>query len=292
MPDYPLPAHHLGVEHLAVLDYVCLSTTLALPAQTLVPVSLEADNRMGGWRIRSMFGTVGWLTAEESAEFPDLERIRTAGMTASTTAVVDLDDVAVNIGLSPWHIARNNQPEGTVLLAGGVAAGLDTSMSSDVQSSQIEALGTASVFVQFHHVGEAIVVTVDDAVLGLLGLASDFDILANLLAQAPIAAYAYIAKGMVAVDLPVDPDNLFAPSVPPLPSLFDTPLIPNTLSSSAESGGEVVLSFDPEEYLESPAATKPVSKRFLSTSAFNNEPATEAFEALLRRYELGQSDED
>ncbi|MDN5784068.1 MAG: hypothetical protein L0H28_05090, partial [Corynebacterium casei] len=214
MSDYPLPAHHLGVEHLAVLDYVCLSATLALPAQTQIPVTLEADNRTGGWRVRSMFGTVGWLTAEEAAEFPDMERLRSAGMTASTTAVVDLDDVAVNLGLAPWHIARNDQPEGTVLLAGGVAAGLDTSMSSDVQSSQIEALGTACVFVQFHHVAGSIVVTVDDAVLGLLGQATDFELLTQLLAQAPIAARAYIADGMVAVDLPADPNNLFAPSVP------------------------------------------------------------------------------
>ncbi|MFZ2292034.1 MAG: hypothetical protein WAW05_06410 [Corynebacterium casei] len=292
MSDYPLPAHHLGVEHLAVLDYVCLSATLALPAQTQIPVTLEADNRTGGWRVRSMFGTVGWLTAEEAAEFPDMERLRSAGMTASTTAVVDLDDVAVNLGLAPWHIARNDQPEGTVLLAGGVAAGLDTSMSSDVQSSQIEALGTACVFVQFHHVAGSIVVTVDDAVLGLLGQATDFELLTQLLAQAPIAARAYIADGMVAVDLPADPNNLFAPSVPTLPSLFDAPLIPTPLPTPGEDTEDAMLSFDPSEYLESAEATKPKSQRFLTTPQFDDQPATEAFEALFRKHDLGKPDED
>lgn len=292
MSDYPLPAHHLGVEHLAVLDYVCLSTTLTLPAQTQIPVTLEADNRTGGWRVRSMFGTVGWLTSEEAAEFPDMERLRSAGMTASTTAVVDLDDVAVNIGLAPWHIARNDQPEGTVLLAGGVAAGLDTSTSWDVQSTQIEALGTASVFVQFHHIGENIVVTVDDAVLGLLGPAADYGVLAQLLAQAPIAARAYIAQGLVAVDLPGDPDNLFAPSVPALPSLFDAPLLPTTLPPAGDNVEDEVLIFDPASYLQSAAALKPASKRFFGSAAVNDDPATQTFEELFRKYNLGEATED
>lgn len=290
MPDYPLPAHHLGVEHLAVLDFVCLSTTLSIPAQTQVPVTLEADNRTGGWRIRSLFGTLGWLSAEETAEFPDLELLRAAGMTASTTAEVDLDDVAVNLGLAPWHIAHNNQPEGTVLLAGGVPAAVDTSMTSDVQQSQIEAMGTASVFVEFHHIGDDIVITVDDSVFGLLGPAADYELLVQLLAQAPIAARAYIASGMVAVDLPADPQQLFAPNVPPLSFGINTPLIPSPLALGGEAADEL-LSFDPEEFVEPPHATKPESARFLARPDFDNQPATEAFQALFHKDPASDADD-
>lgn len=284
MPDYPLPANHLGVEHLAVLDFVCLSTTLSLPAPTQVPVTLEADNRTGGWRIRSMFGTLGWLNAQEAADFPDLDRLRAAGMTASTTAEVYLDEVAVNLGLAPWHIARNDQPDNTVLLAGGVPAAVDTSMTSDVQQSQIEALGTASVFVEFHHIGDDIVITVDDAVFGLLGPAADYELLVQLLAQTPLAARAYIAQGLVAVDLPADPQQLFVASVPKLNSDTDATVFPASLPTTGELADEL-LSFDPAEYLDPPHATKDKSQRFFHTPKFDNQPATEAFEALFRKEE-------
>ena len=282
MPDYPLPANHLGVEHLAVLDFVCLSTTLSLPAPTQVPVTLNVDHRTGGWRVRSLFGTLGWLTAEEAAEYPDLDRLRAAGMTASTTAEVHLDEVAVNLGLAPWHIARNDQPENTVLLAGGVPAAIDTSMTSDVQQSQIEALGTACVFVEFHHIGDDIVVTVDDAVFGLLGPAADFELLVQLLAQTSVSARAYVAEGLVAVDLPADPHQLFAPNVPKLNADVAAPIFPSSLPAAGDVPEEV-LSFDPSDYLEPPHATKDKTQRFLSTPQFDNQPATEAFEALFRR---------
>lgn len=289
MSDYPLALNHCGVEYLAVLDNVCLATTLSLPAQTQIPVTLEADNRTGGWRIRSMFGTVGWLDADESAEYPALERVRDAGITVSTTAVVDLDDVAVNIGLAPWQIAVNNQPEGTVVLNGGVPAALDISMSDDVNAAQITALGTACVFVQLHHIAGAIVVTVDDSVLGVLGAVTDFGVLTQLLAQAPIAARAYIAGGMVAVDLPADPDNLFAPSVPPLPALADAPLLPQpTYSGNVDAE----LSFDPSDYLLPAKASKPASQRFITHQIFDDTPATEAFQALLRGEDPEAPEED
>ena len=291
MPDYPLPANHLGVEHLAVLDFVCLSTTLSLPAPTQVPVTLKVDHRTGGWRVRSLFGTLGWLTAEEAAEYPDLERLRAAGMTASTTAEVHLDEVAVNLGLAPWHIARNDQPENTVLLAGGVPAAIDTSMTSDVLQSQIEALGTACVFVEFHHIGDDIVVTVDDAVFGLLGPAADFELLVQLLAQTSVSARAYVAEGLVAVDLPADPHQLFAPSVPKLNAAVAAPIFPSSLPAAGDAPEEV-LSFDPSDYLEPPHATKDKTQRFLSAPQFDNQPATEAFEALFRREQTDDQVDD
>src|SRR5699024_10862161 len=175
MPDYPLPANHLGVEHLAVLDFVCLSTTLSLPAPTQVPVTLNVDHRTGGWRVRSLFGTLGWLTAEEAAEYPDLDRLRAAGMTASTTAEGHLDGVAVHLAPSPLHIARDDQPENSVLFAGGVPAAIDTSITSYLQQSQIEGLGTAYVFVEFPLIEDDIVVIVHDDVLGLLEKVVDYE---------------------------------------------------------------------------------------------------------------------
>ncbi|MDN5729012.1 hypothetical protein [Corynebacterium casei] len=53
-----------------------------------------------------------------------------------------------------------------------------------------------------------------------------------------------------------------------------------------------MLSFDPSEYLESTEATKPKSQRFLTTPQFDDQPATEAFEALFRKHDLGKPDED
>ena len=274
-----------------MLDFVCLSTTLSLPAPTQVPVTLNVDHRTGGWRVRSLFGTLGWLTAEEAAEYPDLDRLRAAGMTASTTAEVHLDEVAVNLGLAPWHIARNDQPENTVLLAGGVPAAIDTSMTSDVLQSQIEALGTACVFVEFHHIGDDIVVTVDDAVFGLLGPAADFELLVQLLAQTSVSARAYVAEGLVAVDLPADPHQLFAPSVPKLNAAVAAPIFPSSLPAAGDAPEEV-LSFDPSDYLEPPHATKDKTQRFLSAPQFDNQPATEAFEALFRREQTDDQVDD
>ncbi|MDN6417088.1 MAG: hypothetical protein L0K11_10780, partial [Corynebacterium casei] len=59
-----------------------------------------------------------------------------------------------------------------------------------------------------------------------------------------------------------------------------------------EDTEDAMLSFDPSEYLESTEATKPKSQRFLTTPQFDDQPATEAFEALFRKHDLGKPDED
>src|SRR5699024_8174379 len=154
------------------------------------------------------------------------------------------------------------QPENTVLLAGGVPAAIDTSMTSDVLQSQIEALGTACVFVEFHHIGDDIVVTVDDAVFGLLGPAADFELLVQLLAQTSVSARAHGAEGLVGVDVPADPQPLSAPNVPKLNADVAAPIFPSSLPAAGERPDEG-LSLDPTGYPEPPHGTKGKTPRSL-----------------------------
>src|SRR5690625_7926671 len=91
--------------------------------------------------------------------------------------------------------------------------------------------------------GDDIVITVDDAVFGLLGPAADYELLVQLIAQTPLAARAYIAQGLVAVDLPADPQQLFVASVPKLNSDTDATVFPASLPTTGELADEL-LSLD------------------------------------------------
>src|SRR5699024_10228261 len=90
--------------------------------------------------------------------------------------------------------------------------------------------------------------------------------------------------GLVAVDLPADPQQLFVASVPKLNSDTDVAVFPASLPTTGELADEL-LSFDATESLKSPDATKNKSQRLLQTQKFDNQLATEAFEALFRKEE-------
>ena len=127
MALYPLATSYFGVEHVAVLEHPVLGTALSIPGvaehAALVDVSLEPDTYTNGWRIRSDFGFLGFLDEVEAAEYPALERLKNSFAQPQTSATVEVVDgkveVAVSLGMWPWMVPVNDQPQGTALLAGG-----------------------------------------------------------------------------------------------------------------------------------------------------------------------------
>lgn len=249
MALYPLAPSYFGVEHVAILEHLSLGTALSIPGlaqqPALVDVSLLPDPTTGGWRVRSDFGFVGALDDEESAEYPALNRLRTAAMIAATHATVEIVDgemeVAVALGLDPWMIPANNQPAGTALLSGGHGA-LVRVAEGELTAHQLREMGTKQFFVTLALLDDTVLATHDNLVLGPCAELSDAPALATAFAAASqsgasLAARAYAAGGRIAVDLPLDPADpaeLFAPAVPPLPLDPEKPAIPPALDPDAD----------------------------------------------------------
>lgn len=249
MALYPLAPSYFGVEHVAILEHVNFSTALSIPdlAQqpALVDVSLLPDPTTGGWRVRSDFGFLGALDGEESAEYPALNRLRTAAMNPATHATVEIVDkeveVAVALGLDPWMIPANNQPEGTALLSGGYGT-LIRIAEGELTAHQLREMGTEQLIVTLVLLGNTVLATHDNLVLGPCAELSDTPALVAAFAAASqsgtsLAARAYAAAGRIAVDLPLgseDPAELFAPAVPPLPLDPEKPAIPPALDPDAD----------------------------------------------------------
>lgn len=249
MALYPLAPSYFGVEHVAILEHVNFSTALSIPGlaqqPALVDVSLLPEPTTGGWRVRSDFGFLGALDGEESAEYPALNRLRTAAMIAATHATVEIVDgemeVAVALGLDPWMIPANNQPAGTALLSGGHGA-LVRVAEGELTAHQLREMGAKQFFVTLALLDDTVLATHDNLVLGPCAELSDAPALATAFAAASqsgasLAARAYAAGGRIAVDLPLDPADpaeLFAPAVPPLPLDPEKPAIPPALDPDAD----------------------------------------------------------
>lgn len=232
MPRYPLPPQHLGAEHVAILEHIVAASALSLPGLSAGPVTvevtLEPDNLTGGWRVRGPAGYLGWLDATEAAEFPDLERLRTSHLQASTWAAVELADaaldVAVHLGLGPWQVARNDLPAGALLLAGGHGVPIDTAASSDITAAQLRDMGFSSFFVTLQLVGGTVVAVLEDTVLGTVAAPG---YVRELLDQGTtVCARAYAATGLVAVDLPTAEIAATAAFDAPVPTLTTPPAAP------------------------------------------------------------------
>lgn len=246
MALYPLAPSYFGVEHVAILEHVNLSTALSIPGlaqqPALVDVSLLPDPTTGGWRVRSDFGFLGALDGEESTEYPALNRLRTAAMNPATHATVEIIDgeveIAVALGLDPWMIPVNNQPAGTALLSGGYGA-LVLLAEGELTAHQLREMGTEQLFVTLMLHDDTVLATHDNLVLGPCAELSDAPALAAAFAASSesgvsLAARAFVAAGRIGVDLPIDSAALFAPAVPPLPLDSSTPAIPPALDPNAD----------------------------------------------------------
>lgn len=272
MALYPLAPSYFGVEHVAVLDHVNLGTALSIPglatAPTLIDVSLIPDPTSRGWRIRSPFGFIGALDAEESADYPSLARLRAAGLSPSTHATVEVGEgdveVAVALGLDPWMIPSTNQPEGSALLAGGHGALVDVS-AGQLTAHQLRGMGTQQLIVSLISLDDTVLATHGNLVLGPCASLADSPVLASAVEAAAssgvaLAARAFAAAGRIAVDLPDSADALFSPAVPPLPLSSEHPAIPPALDLTAD--WDVTTPADP---LVSPLPTG--SRAFISPSS-------------------------
>ncbi|WP_339017424.1 hypothetical protein R3O64_05060 [Corynebacterium hesseae] len=246
MALYPLAPSYFGVEHVAVLEHVNFSTALSIPGlaqePALVDVSLLPDPTTGGWRVHSDFGFLGSLDGAESAEYPALNRLRTAAMNPATHATVDIVDgeveIALALGLDPWMVPANNQPAGTALLSGGQGA-LVRVAEGELTAYQLRTMGTEQFFVTLVLLDDTVLATHNNLVLGPCAELSDAPALAAAFAaatqtSASLAARAYAGAGRIAVDFPIDPEALFAPAVPPLPIDPNKPAIPPVLNPNAD----------------------------------------------------------
>lgn len=231
MVPYPLATSYFGVEHVAILEHVISGTVLSIPGMgsqpALIDVSLEPDTYSNGWRVRSEFGFIGFLDEVEAAEYPDLHRLKASQATPQTVATVGIVEgeleVAVSLGLWPWMVPVNDQPAESALLAGGHGAVVDTA-AGDLTESQLSHFETQQFFVTLKVIDDAVVAACGDTVLGPCGALSQLPGLRTAYAAAQeagttMAARAYSAGGMIAVDIPAadSPDSeLFSPAVPPL----------------------------------------------------------------------------
>jgi len=248
MMAYPLPTSYFGVEHVVILDHVIAGTALSIPGvgtqPALIDVSLEPDTYSNGWRVRSEFGFIGFLDEVEAAEYPDLHRLKASQATPQTLATVGIVEgeleVAVSLGLWPWMVPVNDQPAESALLAGGHGAVVDTA-AGDLTESQLSHLETQQFFVTLKVIDDAVVAACGDTVLGPCGALSQLPGLRTAYAAAQeagttMAARAYSAGGMIAVDIPAadSPDSeLFSPAVPPLRAPSGRTALPGATSRPA-----------------------------------------------------------
>lgn len=143
---YPVPARAAGSTHAAQLDDVHQAALFShlqknvVPQQGLtIPVTLLADFRDGGFKVKWNYGVIGSLPAEYRAKFPHLNALLAAGRNPETQAEIHLvggslhtlvllaDDallLPVNAGPSePWGLVREGrgQPYPVDLAAGADA---------------------------------------------------------------------------------------------------------------------------------------------------------------------------
>ena len=254
MALYPLATSYFGVEHVAVLEHPVLGTALSIPGvgehAALVDVSLDPDTYTNGWRIRSDFGFFGFLDEAEAAEYPALERLKNSFAQPQTIATVEVVDseveIAVSLGLWPWMVPVNDQPQGTALLTGGRGVLIDAA-AGDLSSSQLQRMGTQQFFVTLEDLSGTAVATCDDMVLGpcgdiasLPGLRAAFE--AASASGAGLSARAYTSHGMLAVDLPgnaATAEEIFSPAVPPLRVSAPQPAIPAAAPATVPTQPEV-----------------------------------------------------
>lgn len=223
MQHYPLARNYCGVEHAAVLEHIVAATALKIPhladGPTLIDVTLETNNLTRGWNIRCPLGYLGALDAEESQDFPDLEQLRTMHVTTTATVeIVDgMLDIAVNLGLGPWQVPRNNA--GGPVLAPGMGVLLATDTTHDVSAEQLTQMDTCSFFVSLTLMGETFVASAEDCVLGTAPAPAHVSDLLRRAAEGgqTLFARAYAADGLIAVDVP-EPGSaeFFEPPVPAL----------------------------------------------------------------------------
>ena len=254
MALYPLATSYFGVEHVAVLEHPVLGTALSIPGvakhAALVDVSLEPDTYTNGWRVRSDFGFLGFLDEVEAAEYPALERLKASSAQPQTIATLEVVDgeveVAVSLGLWPWMVPVNDQPQGTALLAGGRGVLIDAA-AGDLSPAQLERMGSQQFFVTLEDLAGTAVATCDDLVLGPLGDSAALPGLRAAFAAASgsgagLSARAYASHGMLAVDIPDDeatPAELFSPAVPPLRVPASRPAIPTAAPTATPAQPEV-----------------------------------------------------
>ena len=254
MALYPLATSYFGVEHVAVLEHPVLGTALSIPGvakhAALVDVSLEPDTYTNGWRVRSDFGFLGFLDEVEAAEYPALERLKASSAQPQTIATVEVVDgeveVAVSLGLWPWMVPVNDQPQGTALLTGGRGVLIDAA-AGDLSPAQLDGMGSQQFFVTLEDLAGTAVATCDDLVLGPLGDSAALPGLRAAFAAASgsgagLSARAYASHGMLAVDIPADeatPAELFSPAVPPLRVPAPQPAIPTAEPAATPAQPEV-----------------------------------------------------
>ncbi|KAA8723147.1 hypothetical protein [Corynebacterium phocae] len=223
MQHYPLPGSYLGVEYVAILENLVSSTALSIPGLGSKPlwldVVLEADNLHRGWRVRCDHGYLGWLDSAESADYPQLERLRRAHMVAYTKATIEIVDnaleIAVFLGLAPWQIPVNNPLPGSLLFNSGFPVILHPALNLDV----LDALGTRQFICEVSAHGTGFHAKIDGNSIGIFHPPAH---VAHVLEQAAtkglkVSARAYSAGGQLALDLPADNQQLYVAPPPPLP---------------------------------------------------------------------------
>lgn len=272
MPQYPLATSYFGVEHAVVLEHTLAHAALTIPGISSGPVEvavvLQPRAQMGGWRIVSDFGTLGILTADEAADFPALDTLRSAHFDPTTIATVEIVDseleIAVMLGLNPWMLPQNSQPAGAALINGGFGATVD--LSSGDSPSLAE---PAAWIVSISQLDDALVASTDNHVLGSFGTAESLPHIATICNTAArqcasLCARAYTADGRLAVDLPLPDSQVpFAPAIPPLPQ-------PDK-SEPQEQSSDWAVDFDDTDFSEA----MPSGKRTV-TSPSNLQPAPTA----------------
>lgn len=228
MAEYPLATSYFGVEHLAILDHLVLNTALDVPGlaagPVLLDVRLEPEALSKSWRVRSDFGIIGYLDTAEAAEFPGLERIKASGLIASTQATLDIVDnaleVGVNLGLWPWQVPHNDQPQGSTLLSGGTGHIVDITVG-DLSPNQLERMGAEQLIVTLDAVDGNLLATAEGYVIGLIAGNKTVQEVTALVQAAEstsrfFVARAYCAEGIIAVDLPAGQGDPFDSPLPAL----------------------------------------------------------------------------
>lgn len=221
METYPLPATHLGIAHAARLTHIVPSVALAVGPGTY-GVTIEPDNLAHGWNVRSEHGLLGWLDASQSADYPALERLRLAEMSAATMASIELTEasllITVRLGLAPWQLPLNAPPPGSAVLAGGIGVAVNSAASADIMPEQLLGLGTAQLFVLLESVGDTVVASLENHVLGTLTV-PDYvrELVISRQNSNKVCARAYCTQGRIGVDIPKDPSASFEAPAPALP---------------------------------------------------------------------------
>lgn len=244
MYHYPLAPHHMGVEYVALLDHVEASTALAIPGISSGPVQLDVSLEpagTAGWRVRSEFGFIGFLDAAEAAEFPGLEWLRTARVTPTTWATVEVlegtIDAAVHLGLAVWQVPLNNLPTGAVLLRPGAGV---------VVGGDFQALDTGQFFAELHPLDDAVLVRAGSRDLGTAVVPDYVMAMAALAKERGVAlcARAYAADGVLAVDVPADPADLVDDAAAGMPAIYGETdrlaALVARLAGAGTSGGDEV----------------------------------------------------